>query len=109
MLTVSMRNFLDSGSFALVRSPLAILAAYLDHLGHYEPAATISGLAATPLTSHAFPEINDAIAHLRANLGDEKYESLANTGAAMTNADMVDYALEQIDRLSAELAPAPTP
>jgi hypothetical protein len=82
---------------------------YLDHLGHYESAATISGLAATPLTSHAFPEINDAIAHLRATLGDEKYESLANTGAAMTNADMVDYALEQIDRLRAELAPAPRP
>ncbi|OJZ70394.1 adenylate/guanylate cyclase domain-containing protein [Mycobacterium paraffinicum] len=104
LLTVSMRNFFDSGSFALVRSPLAVLAAYLDRLGHLAPAATISGFAATPLTSHAFPEINSAVAHLRAALGDREYESLAAKGAAMTIAEMVNYALDQIDRIRAEPA-----
>lgn len=104
LLTVSLRNFYDSGSFALVRSPLAVLAAYLDRLGHHAPAATISGLAATPLTSHAFPEINDAVAHLRAALGDQDYESLAGKGAAMTITEIVGYALDQIDRARAELA-----
>lgn len=104
LVTVSMRNFLDSGSFALIRSPLAVLAAYLDRLGHLAPAAIISGFAAAPLTSHAFPEINGAVAHLRAALGDREYESLAAKGAAMTVAEMVNYALDQIDRIRAEPA-----
>ena len=43
------RNFHDSGSTGLILSPLAILAALLDRLGRYEPAATIAGFAVSPL------------------------------------------------------------
>ena len=55
-LTLAIRNYYDSGSFSLLRSPLAILAAFLDRLGHHEPAATISGFAANPATRAGIPE-----------------------------------------------------
>jgi hypothetical protein len=76
-LNLAIRNFYDSGSFSILHSPLAIVAALFDRLGHREPAATISGFAANPLTRTAFPEINTTITHLRDVLGDQTYESLA--------------------------------
>ena len=64
-LSLTIRHYYDSGSYAVLHSPLAILAALLDRLGHFEAAATISGFAATPLTRAGFPEIDATIAHLR--------------------------------------------
>ena len=57
----------------------------------------------------AFPEITTTIAHLREVLGDERYESLAQVGQAMTNAAMANYAFEQIDLARAKLSPPTTP
>jgi hypothetical protein len=102
-LTVAIRNFYDSGSFSIMASPLAVLAAFFDRLGHHQPAATISGFASTPLTRTAFPEINTTIAHLREVLGDQAYEALAHKGEAMTTAAMAAYAFEQIDQARASL------
>ena len=102
-LTRPIRNFYDSGSFSLLHSPLAILAALFDRLGHHEPAATISGFAANPLTRTAFPEINTTITHLREVLGDKAYESFARAGANMTTAAMATYAYDQIDQARIEL------
>ena len=42
----------------------------LDRLGHYEPAATISGFAATVFTRTTYPEFDTPIAHLREVLGN---------------------------------------
>ena len=50
-----------------------------------------------------FPEISAAIAHLRAVLGDQTYESLARKGETMTTAEMVAYAYDQIDQARTEL------
>ncbi|MGZ8715020.1 MAG: ATP-binding protein, partial [Mycobacterium sp.] len=102
-LSLSIRNYYDSGTFSTMHSPLAILACFFDRLGLYEPAAIISEFAATPLTRTAFPEINTAIAHLRAVLGDQAYESLSSKGAAMTTAAMATYAYDQIDQARAQL------
>jgi predicted ATPase len=102
-LILALRNFYDSGNFSIMHSPLAILAAYFDRLGRYEPAATISEFAANPLTRTAFPEISAAIVHLREVLGDEAYESLAHTGENMTSAAMAAYAFDQIDLARAQL------
>ena len=102
-LTLAIRNYLDTGNIATSRSPLAILAALLDRLGHYEPAATIADFAADPVARMAFPEITTTIAHLREVLGDDRYESLAQAGRAMTNAAMAAYAFEQIDLARAQL------
>ena len=40
---------------------------------------------------------------MREVLGDQTYESLARTGAAMSLAAMATYAYEQIDQLRAEV------
>jgi hypothetical protein len=73
-----------------------------DRLGHYEAAATTSGFANT-YAAAAIPELNDAKAHLREVLGDERYESFARKGEHMTTAARVSYAFEQIDRVRARL------
>jgi hypothetical protein len=67
----------DSGNPANMRTPLATLAALLDRLGRYEPAATMAGFALNPFTMAATPDINTTIAHLRDVLGDQTCESLA--------------------------------
>ena len=87
----------------MMRTPLAILAALLDRLGHHEPAATVAGFAFGPLTAMTAPEIEIAITHLREVLGDQTYESLARKGERMTTAEMVAYAYDQIDQARAEL------
>jgi predicted ATPase len=103
-LTTAIRNHYDSGSFSLMLTPLAVLATVLDRLGHYEPAATISGFAGTPFTRASFPEMHILINHLREVLGDEAYESFASAGVNMSNAAMAAYALDQIDRARRDLA-----
>jgi predicted ATPase len=102
-LTLAIRNYHNSGNVAIIRCPLAVLAAFLDRLGRYQPAATIAGFARSPLTAVAFPEIGTAIAHLREVLGDQTYESLARKGETMTTATMATYAYDQIDQARAEL------
>jgi predicted ATPase len=100
---VAIRNFHDSGFTANMRASLAALAACLDRLGCYEPAATIAGFAFDPLTAAWVPEINTAIAHLRDVLGDQVYESFARKGETMTTAAMAAYAYDQIDQARTEL------
>jgi predicted ATPase len=102
-LTLAIRHHHDSGSAGLMRVPLAVLAALLDRLRRYEPAATIAGFAASPLTAAGYPGIITALAHLRDVLGDERHESLARKGESMTTAEMATYAYDQIDQARAEL------
>ena len=101
------RYYYDSGSFFLLPTALAVPTLLLDRLGHYEPAATISGFAATPHTRSIAPEMDVAIAHLRDVLGDKTYESLARKGETMTTAEIVAYAYGQIDQARAELNAVP--
>ena len=99
----AIRNYHNSGNLAVMRSPLAILATFLDRMGRYEAAATIAGFAFSPLTATAFPEISTAITHLREVLGERAYESRAAAGVTMTVAAMASYAYEQIDLARAAL------
>ena len=100
-VTLTIRTFHDAGNTGLMRSPMASLAALLDRLGRYEPAATIAGFAFSALTA-TLPEFSAAIAHLREVLGDQTYESLARKGETMTTAEMVTHAYDQIDQARAE-------
>jgi predicted ATPase/class 3 adenylate cyclase len=102
-VTLAIRNFHDSGNTAMIRSPLALLAALFDRLGRYEPAATITGFAISPLAAAAFPTTTTAITHLRDVLGDQTYESLARKGETMTTAAMATYAYDQIDQARTKL------
>jgi predicted ATPase len=101
-VTLVIRNLHDAGN-TLIRNALAVLAAFFDRLGRYEPAATIAGFAFSPFAATVLPEFNTAIAHLREILGDPAYESLARAGEKMTTAAMVTYAYDQIDQARAEL------
>ena len=101
--TVAIRNYLHAGNTTLVLSPLAVLAALVDRLGRYEPAATIAGFAVSPLTTAAIPEITIAIAHLRDVLGDQTYASLARKGETMSTSALAAYAYDQIDQARVEL------
>ncbi|MBE1546256.1 putative ATPase/class 3 adenylate cyclase [Mycobacterium sp. OAS707] len=104
---LAIRDMHDSGNITTVRSPLANFAILLNRLEHYEAAATIAGFARSPLTAASFPKIDTAIAHLRRVLGEDAYESLADEGAAMTIADLVAFAYDQIDRARAQLERSP--
>jgi hypothetical protein len=99
-LTLAIRNYHDSGNTFMIRSPLAILAAFFDRLGRYEPAATIAGFAVTsPIAAlPAMTEFGTATAHLRNVLGDQTYESLARKAETMTTAAMATHAYDQIDQ-----------
>jgi hypothetical protein len=98
-VTLAIRNYHDSGDTINVRTPLAVLTAFFDRFGRYEPAAIIGGFAINPLaTAAAVPELGTAIAHLRDVLGDQIYESLARKGETMTTAEMVAYVYDQIDQ-----------
>ncbi|HME77939.1 MAG TPA: adenylate/guanylate cyclase domain-containing protein [Mycobacterium sp.] len=99
---LAIRNHHDSGNITMIRTPLAVLAAFLDRLGRLEPAVTIAGFAFSPLTA-AIPEFSAAIAHLREVLGDPAYESLARKGETITTAAMVTYVYDQIDQARTEL------
>jgi predicted ATPase len=102
-MTVAIRHHHDSGSAALITQPLTALIVFLDRLGHYGPAATIAGFAASPLSAAAYPDFDTTVAHLREALGDRTYESLARAGKNMTTTAMVTYAYDQIDQARMEL------
>ncbi|MCV7196950.1 ATP-binding protein [Mycobacterium angelicum] len=103
--TLAIGNFHDSGNTYMIRTPLGFLAAFFDRLERYEPAATIAGFAVTsPLAAlPVMAEFETAIAHLRNVLGEATYTSLARKGEAMTTAQMVRYAYDQIDQARTEL------
>ena len=100
---MAIRNYHDSGNTTTIRSPLAILAFFLDRLGRYEAAATIAGFAFSPETTVWSRKINTTIAHLRDVLGDKTYESLARKGEMMTTTEVATYAYDQIDQARTEL------
>jgi tetratricopeptide (TPR) repeat protein len=102
-VTLAIRNYHDSGSAEMTRTPLAALVVLLDRLEHHVAAATIAGFAHSPFTATVFHEITTAIAHLRDVLGDQTYESLARKGETMTTAEIVTYAYDQIDQARTEL------
>ncbi len=88
-LVLAIRNYYDSGSTAVVRVPLSVLAALLHRLGRDGPAATVAGFAFSSLTAGWIPGLHTAITELRDVLGEQAFESLAGKGAAMTTAEMV--------------------
>jgi predicted ATPase len=103
-ITQTTRHYYDSGAVELMRVTLGtLLVVLLDRLGYHEPAATISGFAADALARASFPEIDEAVAHLREVLGGDGYAARAEAGANMTNAEMATYAFDQIDRARASL------
>jgi hypothetical protein len=96
-------NYHDSGNVASVRTPVAVLCAFLHRIGQFEAAATLAGFAFSPIALDAAPEFTATIEPLRDVLGDQTYESLFRKGEAMTIAAMATYAYNQIDQTRTEL------
>jgi hypothetical protein len=101
---LAVRNYHEAGNTTNMHVAQAQLAILFDRLGRDGPAATIAGLAPSPLTA-ALPEFNTAIAHLREVLGERTCESLTREGEMMTIAATATYAYDQIDQARAQLAP----
>jgi predicted ATPase len=102
-LILAIRNYHDSGNTSVIPVPLSVLAALLDRLERYEPAATIAGFAFNFLTEGWIPEITTGIAHLRNVLGSQTYESLASKGQAMTTTALVALAYDEIEMARTKL------
>jgi hypothetical protein len=64
---------------------------------------TTAFAALHPSSQRPSPVEAPAITHLRDVLGDTAYESLAYKDEAMTTAEVVTYAYDQIDQVRAEL------
>jgi predicted ATPase len=103
-ITLAIRNYHDAGSVAFLHSTLANLAAILDRMGHFDPAAVVVSFAArNPMALISNPHVAAVINDVRANLDAQTYESLAGEGESMSPAAMVAYAYDQIDQARAEL------
>ncbi|WP_231744659.1 adenylate/guanylate cyclase domain-containing protein [Mycobacterium sp. GA-1199] len=102
-ITLAIRSYHDSGNTSSICTPLAILASLFGRLERYEPAAVISGFAGNPLALSVIPEFEAVTDSLRDALGEGTYEALADTGKALTTAEIAAYAYDQIARLRAEL------
>ena len=80
-----------------------MLAAYLDRLGHHEPAATISGFVDDALRAELLPRNRQRDQPICAEFSATTPMSPSPHRPAMTNAAMAHYALEQIDRPARDL------
>lgn len=100
---LAVHNHHEAGNTTMISTPLALLAAFFDRIERYEAAATIAGFAFGPVTVASFPEIRTVMAHLASALGADAYESLTQSGARMTTAQMANYAYREIDRTRTEL------
>ena len=56
-IAMTIRRYFDAGNYSLMAQPMAVLADYLDRLGHHEAAATISGFATTPFARTISPKL----------------------------------------------------
>lgn len=88
-----------SGSIAAAAALLASLTVLMDRLGESETAATIYGTTHGYAVSDWEPHLGAVVEHLRAELGDQRFEACARHGASMQFGDRVQYARQRIKGL----------
>ena len=82
------------------------LAVDLSHTEHHDTAVVLFGALEAPAGHfQGNPSVGRpaAVEELSARLGDDRYQTLADRGRAMTPAQMLDYARAETNRLLAEL------
>ena len=103
-IALAIGNYYEVSATAQIRAALGILASFLDHYGHHEPAAVIAGYASLdPTPAPTVPEFGMAVAHLREVLGAQAYESLSRKGEAMTMAAVVAFANDSMEEARRQL------
>jgi hypothetical protein len=104
------RHDLRSGNRTMLAGALNHTKLALVELGYPEPAAVLAGAEADgPLvpwnTTGSDAELqdrDDALETLRASLGHDAYARSAALGSAMTYDEIVEYTLDELERLLAE-------
>jgi tetratricopeptide (TPR) repeat protein len=99
LLESAIANLHDAGDTATLNTPLASLTVCLDSMGQHEAAATVVGVATTTLTVAVVRALPPTTAHLHKVLGDQRFETLSARGTALEPAELVRYALEQIEHV----------
>jgi tetratricopeptide (TPR) repeat protein len=99
LLESAIANLHDAGDTSTLRTPLASLTVCLDRMGQHEAAATLVGVATTTLTVAVVGALPATTTHLRELLGDQRVETLSARGTALEPAELVSYALEQIEHV----------
>ena len=82
------------------------LAVDLSRTEHHDIAAVLFGALDAPADDYqGNPSVGrpKAVEELRARLGGDRYQALADHGRAMSPAQMLDYACTETNRLLAEL------
>ena len=82
---------------------VAALAVYFDQAGQPETAATLYGTTVHAVTTW-LPAVPATLEHLRAALGESRFDECVAAGAAMELGDAVAYARQQIRAARAALA-----
>ena len=84
---------------------VAALAVYFDRTGQPETAATMYGITVHAVTTW-LPAVPATLEHLRAALGESRFDECVAAGAAMEPGDAVSYARQQIRLARAGLGSA---
>jgi hypothetical protein len=103
-LALATKNLYDSGTYTLLSMPLAVLATILHRLGRYDAAVTVATSASNAMTRMAFPELVQTMDNLRDVLGAGRFDFRVSVSGLMSAAELVAYALDEIDLARAELA-----
>ena len=104
------RHDLRSGNRTMLAGALNRTKLALVELGYPEPAAVLAGAETDgPLvpwningSDAELQDRDDALGTLRASLGPDAYERTAALGSAMTYDEIVEYTLDELERLLAE-------
>ena len=107
------RHDLRSGNRTMLAGTLNRTKLALVELEHPEPAAVLAGAEIDgPLVDWhnsekaELADAEHAVSTLRASLGDDAYERAAARGAVMTYDEVVEYTLDEVERLLAEASSA---
>jgi hypothetical protein len=98
LIARSTQDLHDSGNRAGLNLPLGLLVAYLDRVGRLEQAAVIAAALSATYIQHSLTHFEQAEEHLKAVLDEQTYDAFTRTGQAMGTAEVVAYALDQIDQ-----------
>ncbi len=99
LFSTSIDAFHRAGNIVFLAATLASLAVFLDRVGQVEVAAVVYGASTRQASIGLVPNLGDATKHLRASLGQARFDELIAEGAALETAEAVRFAQLQIERM----------
>jgi tetratricopeptide (TPR) repeat protein len=96
LFRIAIDSFHRAGNAVFLAATLASLAVFLGRRGDSERAAIIYGASTNYASINLVPDLAEAVAVLRESLGEDEFEPRVARGAAMSEAEAVRYAHEQL-------------